>query len=190
MKKLLLLAAFLAGPIAFAQTTHVINWFMGITNAQASMTIDNGDTVKWMWTSNIPHTVTTSDGAAETFASPVISGTGSSYEHVFTITGATPYYCEIHPMMTGTITVQALAVPSVEANELKFYPNPVRDVLTISAPSSIDKISMFNLSGQKLWESTTTTPEAKIHMENYPSGIYFVEAESQGKIQRFKVVKE
>lgn len=189
MKKLLLLAAFLAGPIAFAQTTHMINWFMGVTNAQASMTIDSGDTVMWTWTGGT-HTVTTSDGAAETFSSPILSGAGSTYSHTFTVPGNTPYFCDIHPMMTGTITVQSLGLPSAEENRMVYYPNPVRNILTISAPAAIESVSVFNATGQKIFESAAATSEVKLYMDQYPTGTYVVKANSGTNVQTFSVIKE
>jgi plastocyanin len=32
-------------------------------------------------------------------------GVGSTWSHTFTTAGTYPYYCMIHPMMTGTIVV-------------------------------------------------------------------------------------
>ena len=63
--------------------------------------IQPGDTVTWTNEGNHPHTVTANDGSFD-------SGTlqpGESYSHTFQNPGMVPYYCSIHPFMTGGVSV-------------------------------------------------------------------------------------
>jgi plastocyanin len=67
-----------------------------------AVTIQAGQAVCWRNDGAAAHTVTSDDGT--TFAVPL--GTRTRYEHTFATAGSYPYSCEIHPGMTGTVTVQ------------------------------------------------------------------------------------
>lgn len=81
--------------------------------AQYQVTIDNftfnpptlavpvRSTVVWTNHDDIPHTVVEN---AMRFKSPVLD-TGDKFEHVFSEAGTFPYFCSIHPHMTGKIAV-------------------------------------------------------------------------------------
>jgi len=60
-----------------------------------------GGKVTWINRDTTAHTVTSTTGL---FNSGTI-GVGSTWSHTFTTAGTYPYYCTIHPMMTGTIVV-------------------------------------------------------------------------------------
>jgi plastocyanin len=60
-----------------------------------------GATVTWTNSGAAPHTATASDGA---FDSGELAP-GASFSHTFTAAGAFPYVCQIHPQMTGTVSV-------------------------------------------------------------------------------------
>jgi plastocyanin len=60
-----------------------------------------GDTVVWTNKMGMAHTVTADDG---TFDSGRLTK-DKSFSHVFNNAGQVAYHCEIHPSMTGTITV-------------------------------------------------------------------------------------
>ncbi|HET8810394.1 MAG TPA: plastocyanin/azurin family copper-binding protein, partial [Flavobacteriaceae bacterium] len=108
MKKITLLCMFMfAGLTAIAQTTHNLNWYMGITSADASLTINTGDTVIWTFTDAPSHSVTSDAGSTETFDSGILSGIGTTFSHTFTAVGTNPYHCNVHAGMVGTITVVA-----------------------------------------------------------------------------------
>lgn len=190
MKTNLLLLFLLGVTTSQAQMTYSIDWEMGISAAEADLTITAGDTVEWLWADTLPHTVTSLPGAAESFASAQLSGEGESFEHTFTTVGSSDYQCNVHPMMQGTITVEeALGLPSNQATKLSYYPNPVNDVLTISAAAVISQVSMYDANGRKVLNGKSNTPEAKIYMSNYPVGTYFVKIESAEKTETFSVIR-
>ena len=60
-----------------------------------------GGTVEWGNADGEDHTVTADDDA---FTSGNING-GDTFSHPFTVEGAVPYHCELHPTMVGVITV-------------------------------------------------------------------------------------
>ena len=72
----------------------------GSTFAPDAVTVAAGDTVTWQNADSIDHTVTADDGAFD----QDLAG-GDTYEETFDEAGEFAYHCEIHPSMTGTITV-------------------------------------------------------------------------------------
>jgi plastocyanin len=69
----------------------------------ADVAIQPGDTVMWVNEGNTPHTVTSDDGR---FDSEVLNP-GESFMLTFPEAGTFSYHCEIHPSMTGSVSVGA-----------------------------------------------------------------------------------
>jgi plastocyanin len=70
--------------------------------------ISAGTTVTWTNLSTLPHTVVTRPGftVPQSFASSVLAAGSGTFTFTFTKPGEYPYYCSIHPVMVGWITVQ------------------------------------------------------------------------------------
>jgi len=67
-----------------------------------TVTVPVGATVTWTNHDDIPHTVVSTDGV---FKSKV-RDTDEKFSYTFTKAGTYPYYCTIHPKMTGKVVVQ------------------------------------------------------------------------------------
>ena len=67
-----------------------------------TLTVLAGTTVTWVNHDDIPHTVVSTDGV---FKSKV-RDTDEKFSYTFTKAGTYPYYCSVHPKMTGQIVVQ------------------------------------------------------------------------------------
>jgi plastocyanin len=70
--------------------------------APGTFTVAVGTTVTWINHDDIPHTAVSTDGV---FKSKVMD-TDEKFSYTFTKAGSYPYFCSIHPKMTGTILVQ------------------------------------------------------------------------------------
>ena len=68
----------------------------------ATITIPAGTTVKWTNRDDIPHTVVNDE---QKFESKALD-TDERYSYTFTKPGTYPYFCSIHPKMTGKVIVQ------------------------------------------------------------------------------------
>ena len=88
-------AATPAGPVA----VHISNFTFGPKMA----TVKVGQTVTWTNDDDIPHTVVATD---KSFRSKVLD-TGQSFSFTFAKPGQIAYFCSLHPMMTGKVTVTA-----------------------------------------------------------------------------------
>jgi amicyanin len=83
------------------QTTvevKIDNFSFGPTELKVAV----GTTVTWTNRDDIPHTVVSTDGA---FKSKVLD-TDEKFTFAFTKAGTYPYFCSIHPKMTGKVVVQ------------------------------------------------------------------------------------
>ena len=67
-----------------------------------TLTVPVGATVTWTNKGDIPHTVVSTEGV---FKSKV-RDTDEKFSYIFTKAGTYPYYCSVHPKMTGKILVQ------------------------------------------------------------------------------------
>jgi plastocyanin len=67
-----------------------------------ALTVPVGTTVTWTNRDDIPHTVVSTDGL---FKSKV-QDTDEKFSYTFTKAGTYPYFCSVHPKMTGKIVVQ------------------------------------------------------------------------------------
>lgn len=67
-----------------------------------TLTVTAGTTVTWTNRDDIPHTVVSTDGV---FKSKV-RDTDEKFSYTFATAGTYPYYCSVHPKMTGKIVVR------------------------------------------------------------------------------------
>jgi plastocyanin len=70
--------------------------------APQTLTVPAGSTVTWTNHDDIPHTVVSTDGV---FKSKV-RDTDEKFSYTFTKPGTYPYFCSVHPKMTGQIVVK------------------------------------------------------------------------------------
>jgi plastocyanin len=68
----------------------------------AAITVPVGTTVTWINRDDIPHTVVSTE---KVFKSKVLD-TDEKFSYTFTKPGEYPYFCSIHPKMTGKVVVQ------------------------------------------------------------------------------------
>jgi plastocyanin len=85
-------------PSAANATVKIDNFVFG----PQTITVPVGATVTWTNADDIPHTSVSTEGV---FKSKVLD-TDEKFSYTFTKAGTYPYYCTIHPKMTGKIVVQ------------------------------------------------------------------------------------
>ena len=70
----------------------------------------------------------------------------------------------------------------------KIYPNPVKETLYIKSDEIIESLKIFNQTGQLI---KSIINETEINIENFKSGLYFVQIEFQSGVIGFqKILKE
>jgi plastocyanin len=83
-------------------TTRTAVTIDNFTFGPQTVTVPVGATVTWNNHDDIPHTAVSTDGV---FRSKVMD-TNESFTYTFTKAGTYPYYCTIHPKMTGQVLVK------------------------------------------------------------------------------------
>ncbi len=94
--------ATVATPAAASAQTNAQVIINNFTFTPAALTVTVGTAVTWRNQDDTPHTVTEAD---KHFGSQGLD-TGDQFAYRFTTAGVYTYFCSIHPMMIGHITVQ------------------------------------------------------------------------------------
>jgi len=93
----------------------------------------------------------------------------------------------------GHITYsRTVVVDFSKVTNIKIYPNPVQDILTLEGLSANIKttISIIDMQGSILARTTTANSTYGWNIKQLPKGIYFVKTETGKKITILKFVKE
>lgn len=191
MKKIkLFYLVVLTATMTSAQTTFDIDWFMEVSNGNASITIEPGDTVRWTWTDEVPHSVTSESGSQEDFDSGILTGMGTQYSFTFTQVGVNPYKCVVHSNMEGTITVeQTVSIDEKFRKNISIYPNPVGNRVTMTSLYKLDSYKIHNILGKLVAQGAANGNITEIDMSKLETGLYFIKATSGEMQTTFKVVK-
>jgi plastocyanin len=111
-----LAAALVLGTLGFdaGQKSHVANAQEKMSTMEVkidnfsfgpvTLTVPVGTTVTWINRDDIPHTVVSRDDS-KTFKSKVLD-TDQKFSFTLSKAGTYPYFCSIHPKMTGKVIVQ------------------------------------------------------------------------------------
>src|SRR5258708_2315979 len=70
--------------------------------APSPVTVSAGTTITWTNHDDVPHNV---ESAAQKFSSPVLD-TNQKFQFTFKDAGEYPYFCKLHPKMTGRVVVR------------------------------------------------------------------------------------
>ena len=95
-----------AKPVASEQSTTTEHKQLQIDNFSCgppTLTVPAGTTVTWVNQDDVPHNIVSSEG--KTLKSPVLD-TDQKFSYTFASAGTYPYYCGLHPKMTGKVIVQ------------------------------------------------------------------------------------
>lgn len=110
-----------------------------------------------------------------------------------TVPGQTYYLLVINVNTVSDVVVEFddnLSIDEQALDGFTYFPNPVQNTLTLNTQTPIEKISIYNLSGQKVIEQTNTTTTTQIDMTTLSSGIYLMKATINGQEGTFKVLKQ
>ena len=76
------------------------------------------------------------------------------------------------------------------SSSLSIYPNPVTNVLTISASTPISGVKIFNILGALVHEVKTDSQNINMDMSAYSSGIYFIKIYNEEGFTSRKIIKK
>lgn len=90
--------------------------------------------------------------------------------------------------LCGRYTTATISDNHIEG--FKYFPNPVNDVLNMTAKDNIEDVSIFGITGQEVIHITPNTLDAHIHINHLKNGIYFVKVQVNGQVTAFKIIKK
>ncbi len=85
---------------------------------------------------------------------------------------------------------QCGGINEISTEQIKLFPNPVEDNLSVSSPSKILEWKFFNLTGKEIERKQVNNFNDEIDMNNFCPGIYFLEVKTIKGIDRRKVLKQ
>lgn len=83
-----------------------------------------------------------------------------------------------------------LGIGENELASVSYFPNPVKNSLTIKALDTIDSISIINMLGQVLKTTNHNDSGVIVDMSEFSAGSYFINVSSESRMEVFRVVKE
>ena len=86
---------------------------------------------------------------------------------------------------TGAI----LSTNDPEMERLSLYPNPTKDLVTISGLSGMNDITLYDINGRVITTIKSSLPTTTIDVNSLESGLYFVNIESQLRQKKLKFIK-
>lgn len=77
-------------------------------------------------------------------------------------------------------------------NEVAFtyFPNPVKNTLTLNAQNTIEQVAMYNMLGQEVLRATPNTVDSELDMSQLQTGAYFVKVTIANITQTIRVIKQ
>jgi hypothetical protein len=75
-------------------------------------------------------------------------------------------------------------------SQFTYYPNPVKDHLTVRAQTNIKDITVFNMLGQVVLRQSPNTKDGLVDMTVMQSGAYFVQISIGNTVETVRVLKQ
>jgi len=102
-----------------------------------------------------------------------------------------------NPPAAGTVFVDnvyfsstPLAATSFNMAEVKMYPNPASDIVTITAVNPIDSVSIYSVLGQEIKQLLFNTNAVSVDIADLQAGMYVVKVTSSGVTATSRLVKK
>lgn len=96
------------------------------------------------------------------------------------------------PMESVAFTLygeEILSVTDFSNSQVSVYPNPVNNIINLSAEKNIEKVEIFNMLGQRVFDKVLNTTQGSINVEFLSQGAYLMKASVDGVTGTYKVIK-
>ncbi|MCB0461076.1 MAG: choice-of-anchor J domain-containing protein [Flavobacteriaceae bacterium] len=185
---------------SFSQSTDQSVWFK-FTTAGAEVTLTTNysdgtatDTVMALYSASDCGDMTT---FTEIACNDDVDGSNYLSEIVTTLAAGT-YYLQVDTWGTGdedTFDIgyfdPSLSNQSFEEEvALSYFPNPVKNKLTLKAQQNIQNVSVFNMLGQEVMRTEMNVQRGELDMSSLQSGPYFVKVRINDTVETLKILKK
>jgi hypothetical protein len=95
---------------------------------------------------------------------------------------------------TGTFEISAYD-PSLGIAEsiipgFSMYPNPVENILNLTADNTIENVSIYNMLGQEVLQSIPSATQVELDMSSLATGSYIVKVQAGEQIGSYNLIKQ
>lgn len=168
-------------PTIDGQTNLTLPYKPGQTLANI---IINGKNIKW-YSSQHPLTGKARKTAETPLPLTTVLVEGTTYYASQTINGI-----ESTERLAVTIKSDALGTNVFVIKDFTYYPNPVKNIFTISNTSVIDEVTLISIKGETLLTKRINSLHSEIDLSNFAKGVYFLKIKSEGTEKTVKLIKE
>ena len=77
-----------------------------------------------------------------------------------------------------------------DASEFTYFPNPVRNELTLKSQNNIENISVFNMLGQEVIRTAPNALETVLDTNALTQGAYFVQVTVNNVTKTVRIIKQ
>jgi uncharacterized membrane protein len=123
---------------------------------------------------------------------------GDQSEVEFESDGTSTYYILVEgsgSTDSGEFTLEItcedlLSTQENNLSQVSIYPNPVSDILNIHSKMNINKLEVYNVSGQKILTKQNVQGNQQINTSALQSGVYFILLISENDSKTIKLIKK
>lgn len=90
---------------------------------------------------------------------------------------------------TGT-KKRTLASDNMIKDEIKVYPTRTKDLITIEAPSEVERVAVFDMNGKLILENSKASKSQTISLGKFPSSVYILTVKTKSGTVSKKIIKE
>jgi hypothetical protein len=129
--------------------------------------------------------------------------TATSDPNTLNLTGLTPgttYAVRVYGWFTSVqfnnFDVSVGSDPALSTEDFNnpstftYFPNPVKNTLTLNAQNTIDNVTMYNMLGQEVLRATPNAVDSDLDMSSLQTGTYFVKVTIANTTQTIRVIKQ
>lgn len=116
---------------------------------------------------------------------------GTYYAQVYGFNGAnSSTVCYTLKVQLGTATKEGEGL--ITASKVSAYPNPVTNKVNLNIPDikGTASISVFDVYGKMVMQTTTANIRSEMDLSRLPSGVYMIKVMNNGKESSIKIVKD
>ena len=89
------------------------------------------------------------------------------------------------------VTCATLGIDDVDnQSTFTYYPNPVKNTLTLNAINTIDTVNVYNMLGQQVLEKMPNAVNSELDLSGLQTGTYFVKVSIAGVVKTIRVIKD
>ncbi|MDA8531314.1 DUF5011 domain-containing protein [Flavobacteriaceae bacterium] len=87
------------------------------------------------------------------------------------------------------ITTTSLGVDDNQISLFNYFPNPVKDVLTIKAQNNVEDVKVFNMLGQMVLRQNPNSRDCTVDLSTMQTGAYFVQVSIGNTVETVRILK-